>query len=312
MQVEVAQEISHGGNRPVYVMLPLRSEDKWKLHKECARDSGLKGAEVIAEVVPLTGGEMLVQGTGMTEEVIVDPIVLEQLSQDECHNVTHRVSLGREMAKSHLEFRNLVLANNEFDVNILDNEPSNEENIDEDDEASSSENKEESNEALVGTSVEGNDSLVPQNGDEDDEASSSDDKEKGNEALIGTCVEGNDSLVIHSLVPQNVGEDDEVASTNNEEETNDTPFDIGGEGNDSFVPGSHIDLTLYYTEEELRALKLKHIKLHEVPNHKDKSGIDSTVCNNALVFEEGNPRVMDEVIKKGQLLESLKVMKFFL
>jgi hypothetical protein len=54
MQVEVAQEISHGGNRPVYVMLPLRSEDKWKLHKECARDSGLKGAEVIAEVVPLS------------------------------------------------------------------------------------------------------------------------------------------------------------------------------------------------------------------------------------------------------------------
>jgi hypothetical protein len=34
--------------------------------------------------VPLIGGEMLVLGTGMTEEVIADSIVIEQPSQDEC------------------------------------------------------------------------------------------------------------------------------------------------------------------------------------------------------------------------------------
>jgi hypothetical protein len=55
-----------GGDGPVYVMLRLRSEDEWKLYKGCARDSGLKGAEDVAEVVSLTGGEMLVQGTGIT------------------------------------------------------------------------------------------------------------------------------------------------------------------------------------------------------------------------------------------------------
>jgi hypothetical protein len=107
------------------------------------------------------GGEMLVQGTRMTEEVITNPIVLEQSSQDECHNITHRVNLCSEMAKSHPKFHNLALANDEVDVNILDNEPCNEENVDEDDEALSNDNEEESNEALVGTSVKGNDSLVP-------------------------------------------------------------------------------------------------------------------------------------------------------
>jgi hypothetical protein len=51
MRVEVTQEIWHGGNRPVYVMLPLRSEDECKLYKEYFRDSRLKGAEVVAKVV---------------------------------------------------------------------------------------------------------------------------------------------------------------------------------------------------------------------------------------------------------------------
>jgi hypothetical protein len=168
------------------------------------------------------------------------------------------------------------LAGDEFDVNMLHSEPCNEENVDEDDEASSNDNKEESNEALVGTSGEGNDSIVPQNADEDDEA----------------------------------------ASTDNVEENNDTPVGIGGEGNDSFVPQlfvhvSRIDWTLYYTEEELKALKLKRIKLHEFPNHKDKSGIGSTICDSALVSKEGNPRIMDEVIKKGQFFESLEAVQLF-
>jgi hypothetical protein len=77
------------------------------------------------------------------------------------------------------------------------------------------------------------------------------------------------------------------------------------------VHGSRIDWTLYYTEEELRDLKLKHIKLREVPNHKNISIIDSAVCDSALVSVEGNPRVTDEVIKKRQLFESLEAVKFF-
>jgi hypothetical protein len=63
---------------------------------------------------------------------------------------------------------------------------SNEENVDKDDEASSTDNKDESNEALIGTSGEGNDSLVPQNVDEDDEASSTDNEEESKKAVIGT------------------------------------------------------------------------------------------------------------------------------
>jgi hypothetical protein len=61
-------------------------------------------------VVLLTGGEMFVQGMRMTVEVITDPIVMEQPSQDKCHNITHSVSLDSEMAKVHPESHNLVLA----------------------------------------------------------------------------------------------------------------------------------------------------------------------------------------------------------
>jgi hypothetical protein len=58
-------------------------------------------------------------------------------------------------------------------------------------------------------------------------------------------------------------------------------------------------------------LKLKHINLQEYPNHKDVSHIGSVVCDSAVVDDEGNPRVQKEVIKKGQLFESLGVVKFF-
>jgi hypothetical protein len=30
--------------RPIYMMLPLGSEDEWQLYKSCASQSGLKGA----------------------------------------------------------------------------------------------------------------------------------------------------------------------------------------------------------------------------------------------------------------------------
>jgi hypothetical protein len=37
-----------GGNRPIYVMLSLGSEDECQLYKSCASQSGLKGVEVVA------------------------------------------------------------------------------------------------------------------------------------------------------------------------------------------------------------------------------------------------------------------------
>jgi hypothetical protein len=49
-----------GGSRPIYVVLPLGSEDEWQLYKSCASQSGLKGAEVVAEIAPLPGGEITV------------------------------------------------------------------------------------------------------------------------------------------------------------------------------------------------------------------------------------------------------------
>jgi hypothetical protein len=87
------------------------------------------GVEVVVEVVPLAGGEMLVQGMGITYEVTTDLIIVEQPSQDECQNVTHTVSLGSKMAKAHPESHNLALASDKFDVNTLDNEPSGEQKL---------------------------------------------------------------------------------------------------------------------------------------------------------------------------------------
>jgi hypothetical protein len=58
-------------------------------------------------------------------------------------------------------------------------------------------------------------------------------------------------------------------------------------------------------------LKLKQINLKEYPNHKNISHIGLVVCDSVVVDDEGNPRVREEVIKKGQLFESLDVVKFF-
>jgi hypothetical protein len=66
-------------------MLPLGSEEECQLYKTCDRDSVLKGVEVVAEMTPLPNGVMTVHETGMTtEEIIVDPITMEVLSQEEC------------------------------------------------------------------------------------------------------------------------------------------------------------------------------------------------------------------------------------
>jgi hypothetical protein len=56
------------------------------LYKSCASESGLKGAEVIAEIVSLPSGEITVQEIGVTtEEIVVDPTVVEQAIQEELH-----------------------------------------------------------------------------------------------------------------------------------------------------------------------------------------------------------------------------------
>jgi hypothetical protein len=93
-------------NKSIYVMLPLGSEDEWQLYKSCA--SGLKGIKV--EIAPLSVDEINVQKTGVTiEETIADPITVEQSSQEGWQGVTHRVSLGSELAKTNSKALNLVV-----------------------------------------------------------------------------------------------------------------------------------------------------------------------------------------------------------
>jgi hypothetical protein len=74
---------------------------------------------------------------------------------------------------------------------------------------------------------------------------------------------------------------------------------------------SHIDWGSYYTDEELNALKLKHITLQNYPNHKDVSQIGSDLCDSVVVDDEGNLRVKEEVIKKGQIFDTLDTVKLF-
>jgi hypothetical protein len=119
-----------------------------------------------------------------------------------------------------------------------------------------------------------------------------------------------------------VDENDESLNSESVEENMQPPSDaapdvlvgIGGEGNESNIPhsavglcdvltSSRIDWTSYYTYEELTALKLKHINLQEYPNNKDISHIGSVICDSVVMDDEGNPRVREEGIKKGQLFE---------
>jgi hypothetical protein len=41
------------------------------------------------------------------------------------------------------------------------------------------------------------------------------------------------------------------------------------------------------------------------------SQIGSTVCDSVVVDDEGNPRVQEEVIKKGQMFETLDAVQLF-
>jgi hypothetical protein len=129
---------------------------------------------------------------------------------------------------------------------------------------------------------------------------------------------------------QHVKEDEETARSESDEENMqpsvgiapDAVVGAGGEGNEANVPSSavipcdvstssRINWGSYYTNEELRALKLKHINLQDYPNHKDISHIGSVVCDSAVINDEGNLRVQEEVIKEGQLFESLDVVQLF-
>jgi hypothetical protein len=91
---------------------------------------------------------------------------------------------------------------------------------------------------------------------------------------------------------QHVEEDDETARSESDEElTGVTLYDVS--------TLSRIDWGSYYTDEELRALKLKHITLQYYSNHKGMGQLGSALCDSALVDDEGNSRVQEEVIKKG-------------
>jgi hypothetical protein len=39
--------------------------------------------------------------------------------------------------------------------------------------------------------------------------------------------------------------------------------------------------------------------------------IGSTLCDSVVVDDEGNPRVQEEAIKKGQMFETLDAVKLF-
>jgi hypothetical protein len=109
---------------------------------------------------------------------------------------------------------------------------------------------------------------------------------------------------------QHVEEDNETTISRSDKEnmqpsvdtTPDAPVGIVDEGNKANMPSStatpcdaptssRIDWSSYYTEEELRALKLKLINLQNYLNHKDISHIESVICDSAIVDDEGNPRI---------------------
>jgi hypothetical protein len=178
----------------------------------------------------LSTGEITVHEDGVTtEETIADPIMIEQLSQEELQGVTLTVSLASKLVKTNSEALNLAVVTDEFDADMFD------ENVD---------------------------------------------------------------------TEQHVEEDDEIVRSESDEElTGVTPYDI--------PTSSRIDCGSYYIDEELRALKLKHITLQNYLNHKDVSQIGSALCDSVVVDDEGNPRVQNEVIKKGQMFETLDTVKLF-
>jgi hypothetical protein len=68
----------------------------------------------------------------MTEKIIVDPIAVEQASQEELHGATHRVSLGSELVKTNSEALNLAVVTDEFDDETFDENIDTEAHVEED------------------------------------------------------------------------------------------------------------------------------------------------------------------------------------
>jgi hypothetical protein len=140
------------------------------LYKSCASQSELNGAEVVAEIALLPDGEITVQEMGVTtEEIVVDPVAVQQVSQEEWQGATHRVSLGSELAKINSEALNHAVVTDDFDNEMFDENVDIEPHIEEDDEASISESDEENVQLLVDTAPdapvdtvdEGNEQNVP-------------------------------------------------------------------------------------------------------------------------------------------------------
>jgi hypothetical protein len=161
--MQLHERYDMGGNRPIYVMLPLGFKDEWLLYKSCASQYGLKGAEVVAKIAILPVGEINVHNIGVTiEETIADSIAVEQPSQEEWQGFTHRVNLGSELAKINSKVLNLVVVTNEFDTDTFAENVDTEQHIEEDDKIARSESDEENRQpSAVGQGGKGNEANVP-------------------------------------------------------------------------------------------------------------------------------------------------------
>jgi hypothetical protein len=56
-ELRLHERYDMGGNRLIYVMLTLGSEDECQLYKSYASQSGLKGVDVVVEIALLPSGE---------------------------------------------------------------------------------------------------------------------------------------------------------------------------------------------------------------------------------------------------------------
>jgi hypothetical protein len=130
----------------------------------------LKGAEVVSKIASLPVDEINVHDIGVTiEETIADPIEVEQPIQEEWHGVTHRVSLGSELAKINSKALNLTVVSDEFHADTFPENVDTKQHIEEDDETSMSESDEENMQPSVDTTSnaavnpgdEGNEANVP-------------------------------------------------------------------------------------------------------------------------------------------------------
>jgi maltodextrin utilization protein YvdJ len=94
-----------------------------------------------------------VHETGVTtEETIVDPIAVEEPSQEKWQGITHRGSMTSELAKTNSESLNLAVVRDEFNVDTFDENLDNEQHVEENDELASSESDEENMQSSVDSS----------------------------------------------------------------------------------------------------------------------------------------------------------------